>query len=181
MESKSPHLFSMEDLKEFFSVRISEAIKNSGLKVQRPISLYLHNLLFSIAVKPIDLDLMLFELYKNSVEAKLFSEQFTFSKMLGDHSLLLSGYFKKGDKRYSSKMGKIGYVRSYSLTGNNIFQKLCDEFDIASAVLGEVKHLNSAMSMNDLLKLYALWTETGDPGLKGVLMRNGFLADGVLS
>lgn len=108
-------------------------------------------------------------------------------KKMGDHSLLVTGYFREEIERrrlsvsYYASMGRAAYdVVSRLLQGprgglGEVFGELAGHWESCAEVIGEVRDEARTRRDTDIVKLYEEWLATGSPRVADRLRELGVI------
>ena len=102
---------------------------------------------------------------------------FEYFKKLGDHALILGGFFRehvKTDDDYIVAMGKTGYWNAGRLFKplEGIFKGLAVDFPILMRFFEDLRHDKDVISPEDMDKIFNYINETGSPYIRKKFKEN---------
>jgi hypothetical protein len=174
---------SKEALNLYFHEKILEARHHQKLDSSEDCIFYLSNLLTKSALDFSNDDVYVSDLYQDSIDARSRQESFRSYKRLGDHTLIVSGYFpeslysKSVSIDYYIEMGTTAY---YQISDNSkIYRELSESYRNIVSILNEVSERSKKYSHDDIFKLYSLWLRTHNEDIRNKLMRLGMIVEEV--
>ncbi len=168
-------------LETYFHTQINKAIERQNVDLSIFAINYLSDLLSRKAIRNPEENIYLVDLYAKSIEAQSQEERVYYLRRLGDHSLIVSGYFsdsleRKGGLSYYIDMGSCAYA---SIRKPAIYLELSSRYKDCVSVLHEVSESNRKYSSKDIVRLYDFWISTGSQTAKEELMMLGMITTGV--
>lgn len=173
------------DLFEFFLERVQHAAERQGRPVTEQAIFYLSHVLAENGDPEEIPESTLAELRARAATAPR-AEAVTLWKRVGDHSLMVTGYFREQLERrhvsraYCAAMGSAAYgVLAASLAGpaggHELYAELAARWDRCADVIAEVRDETLERRDTDLVKLYEEWLATGSPRVAERLRQLGLV------
>lgn len=171
----APPVVAEPDLFQFFLGRVETAVAHQRAEVSPNAVYYLSQLLAEQGrAEEGEGTTTLVELRQRAATAPP-AEAVNAWKKIGDHSLLVTGYFREQiagrrlSASYYTAMGRAAYdVLSRLLHGpkggfGEVFGELAGRWDSCTEVIGEVRDEARARRDTDIVRLYEEWLATGSP------------------
>ena len=184
---------------EFFQEKVTGAINECNINIDKDIEFYLVNLMCHfIDPNPLEINgekIDIFEiplalLLKEAQEASP-DKQISLYKSIGDTSLYLSGYFqdffdnKSFDISYFAQLGTGAYAsiaeiaqeRSRDLARSSMYRHLAVHFEDLVDVLATISDemLGNSQCSKNLVQIYERWTRNQSTRLKKILEDSGIV------
>lgn len=176
------------DLREWFRVRLAEALERRGIATSERARVYLVELLHGYAVdpRPEALARPLALQLADAAEANG-PEKIRLLRGMGDAALYLSGFFadhleRRGvTLRYSVAMGERAYSSAGALAAfspteaprRDIYAELAEAFEDLVQAFDELRESTALRTPQDIVKLYDKWRRTRSPQLAERLREEG--------
>ncbi|MEI6093273.1 MAG: hypothetical protein WCQ47_06280 [bacterium] len=185
-------LIITKQMDEFFKDQIDIAIKNQNVKISELAKLYLVNLLSKNTKENIvngDLnqtygDTPLSIIFHKSLMEPIEQKKIML-KYVGDYSLYVGGFFSESFNRkiidlpYYINIGGLAFSNLSKVAGSSelrsIYKDVCARFSTLIDILIEVSFDTNITKVEDLIKSYDRWAQTGSAVLKRKLMEKGIM------
>lgn len=163
------------NLFDFFRSRVQKAVTHQRAPVSEAAVWYISGVLADQGHRdeePVPATLV--ELRARAQEAPM-GEAVSLWKRLGDHSLVVIGFFRESLERrkispsYCSDMGRSAYgslarmLRDPSGAVVDVFGELAERFEACAGVIQEVREESRECNATDIVRLYEEWLATGSP------------------
>lgn len=167
------------ELNNFFRTKVEKTVKNQGVRFSDITVEYLAHLLYSTSFDSDIKNIYLFDIYNKAVNAKSQLEQYEFYRYLGDHTLIVTGYFPESlnskivDKEYYISMGKLAYGSLSHYSGP--YKEIAYKYNQCVSVFNEISELNKFHNFSNIPGLYEMWLSTKSSAIKGLLTELGMI------